>query len=266
MEEKHQFTRRGAVRTIGGVALAGLAGCGAFGDGTADEPADASAGSPTDVEGTTDAATESGTPSRSEQETETETDDADHAHTESTPSVDVTFVENPTEVHATLVEATSAPADEVLVGFRLEDSSLPFTTEVYPAAEDAEIHATETYDTQDLSDVPLVPDQPEALPTVDTEHEDVHYGTTPVGEPLAVTLVARHDGDRDLDWSAWERTGHPYDGHRETDPYLSVACYCGGENYVAPSGGTWARVIAVTPTDRVEAGTTVAVNWTSSRL
>ena len=133
----------------------------------------------------------------------------------------------------------------------LEDSSLPFTTEVYHAPEDATVQATETYDSQNLADVDLVPSSPTALETVDTDHEDIHYATTPVGEPLTVTLVAQHDGEA-FEWSAWERTGYPYDGHNDENLGLQVACYCGGMTYTAPSGGTWARVIQVTPTEVVD--------------
>ncbi|WP_238993969.1 hypothetical protein, partial [Halobellus captivus] len=175
------------------------------------------------------------------------------------------FVRNPEEIHPTLVEATSVPSDEVLLGFRLEDSSLPFTTEVYHSPEDAEIQATETYDTRDLGEVDLLPDSPEALDTVDTDHEDIHYGTTAVGEPLKVTLVARQDEEPTFEWSSWDRSGYPHDGHEE-DPALEVDCYCGGDIYTAPEGGTWARVIQVTPTERVDPGTTIALNWTSSRV
>ncbi|AZH24275.1 hypothetical protein [Haloplanus aerogenes] len=181
------------------------------------------------------------------------------------PPESADFVQNPAEIHPTLVEETSVASDEILIGLRLEDSSLPFTTEVYHAPPDASVHATRTYDTQDLSQVELVPESKRTLDTVDTDREDIHYGTTMVGEPLTVTLVARHDGEA-FDWSSWDRTGYPYDGHDEENPALKVACYCGGMIYTAPSGGTWARVIQVTPTERVDPGTNILLNWTSSRL
>lgn len=241
MSEETNHTRRSALQSICSVAIAGLAGCTSIGSSD-------SARDPTETPTGTTTPTDTRTPER----TATETSDA------------AQFVENPAAVHPTLVEETSVPADEVLLGFRLEDSSLPFTTEVYHAPDDAEVQATETYDTQDLSEVGLVPESPRALDTVETDREDVHYGTTTVGEPLAVTLVARHDGET-FDWSAWSRTGYPYDGHDESDPALGVDCYCGGDIYTAPGGGTWARVIQVTPTERVDPGTSVVLNWTSSR-
>ena len=248
MDEETNQTRRRALQSICGVAIAGIAGCSSSGDSEQTQDPTATSAEPT---------------TETETETPTNTSTQEQTSTETTESVE--FVENPEEVHPTLVEETSVPEDEVLVGFRLEDSSLPFTTEVYRAPDDAEIQATKTYDSQDLSEVDLVPDPPQALETVETDREDVHYGTTAVGEPLAVTLVARHEGET-VDWSAWSRTGYPYAGYDEDDPALEVDCYCGGMNYTAPGGGTWARVIQVTPTDRVEPGTTIALNWTSSRL
>lgn len=239
MARETSHTRRRTLQTVGSAIVVGLAGC------SSSEPSE-----PTQQE--TDTATATPTDTHSTH---------DHTHTE--PPESEQFVENPREVHSTLVEETSVGSDEVLLGYRLEDSSLAFETEVYHAPDDAEFQATETYDTQDLGEVDLVPDPAEALDTVDTDREDVHYGTTTIGEPLAVTLVARHDGET-FDWSSWNRTGYPYDGH-EDDPALEVDCYCSGEIYTAPGGGTWARVIQVTPTERVDPGTTVVVNWTSSR-
>ncbi|QLG61657.1 hypothetical protein [Halorarum salinum] len=255
MDGETNRARRRALQTIGSVAVAGLAGC-------------SSPGSSTPTREPTDTPTAASTPTEASTETAThEHTDAAHTpeHTDAGPPDSVEFAQNPEEIHPTLVEETSVPSDEVLLGYRLEDSSLPFTTEVYHAPEDAEVHATKTYDTQDLSQVDLLPESPRALDTVDTDQEDVHYGTTTVGEPLKVTLVARHDGET-FDWSAWDRTGYPHDGHDEEDPALEVDCYCGGMIYTAPSGGTWARVIQVTPTERVDPGTTIAVNWTSSRV
>lgn len=268
MGDETPCTRRRALQTLGSVALtAGFAGCNL---GTSSEPADPPAngtGTPTATSTATATDAPTDTPTETATEAPTATDahqDHDHTHTQSTPTGN--FVVNPEEVHAEMVEQTSVRVNEVLIGYRLEDSSLPFTTEVYHAPEDVEIHRTETYDTADLSEVPLVPDDPEPLETLSTANEDVHYGTTSVGEPLKVTLVARHEGEEDLDWTAWNRTGYPYDGHREEGKYLEVECYCGGPEYVAPAGGTWARVIAVTPTERVDGGTTIAMNWTSGKL
>ncbi|GGN92850.1 MULTISPECIES: hypothetical protein [Haloarcula] len=238
MSEETNHTRRRALQSICSVAIVGLAGCTSGSSESAQQPAQTA----------TETSSNTATPER------TATEAPESAQ----------FVENPEEIHPALVEATSVPSDEVLIGFRLEDSSLPFTTEVYHAPDDAEIQATKTYDTQELSQVGLVPDPPRALDTVETDREDVHYGTTTIGEPLTVTLVARHDGDT-FDWSAWSRTGYPHDGHDEANPALKVDCYCGGMIYTAPGGGTWARVIQVTPTERVDPGTTIALNWTSSR-
>lgn len=257
MGEETNRTRRRALQTIGFVAVAGLAGCSS--SESTDPPRQST---PTLAE------TPAGTPTETPAETSSDVhSDAEHTHdgTDDGPPEAVEFAENPEEVHPTLVEETSVPSDEVLIGFRLEDSSLPFTTEVYHAPDDAEVHATETYDTQNLDRVGLVPEPPRALETVDTDREDVHYGTTTIGEPLKVTLVARHDGET-FDFSSWSRTGHPYDGHDEADPALKVDCYCGGMIYPAPGGGTWARVIQVTPTERVDPGTTIVLNWTSSRV
>lgn len=254
MDETTDRTRRRTLQTIGGAILAGLAGCSS--SGSSDPPAQP-----------TNSPTPTATPTAGPRETTTKDHTAtEHTHTQTTAGSpeSVQFVQNPREVHPTLVEATSVPPDEIRIGLRLEDSSLPFTTEVYHAPADAEIHATKTYDTQDLGGVDLVPEPPRALETVDTDREDIHHGTTTVGEPLAVTLVARHDGET-FDWSAWDRTGYPYDGHNEDDPALKVDCYCGGMIYTAPGGGTWARVIQVTPTERVDPGTTIVLNWTSSR-
>lgn len=249
MVEETDRTRRSALRTIGTVTVAGLAGCNSLGSSNpAQQPGD----------------TRTATSTPTETPTETQTETPTHEHTSTEPPDFAQFVENPETVHSILVEETSVPSDGVLIGLRLEDSTLPFVTEVYHAPDGAEIHATRTYDTQDLGQVELVPEPPRALDTVATDREDVHYGTTTVGEPLAVTLVARHDGET-FDWSAWERTGYPYDGHNEENPALSVDCYCGGAIYTAPGGGTWARVIQVTPTERVDPGTTIALNWTSSR-
>lgn len=275
MGDETPCTRRRALQALGSVVLtAGFAGCNMSGSG---EPADPPANGTTTATHThTHTETETPTPTETETPTETPTEaetvaddhhthhDHEHTHTQSTPSED--FVVNPEEVHAEMLEQTSVKANEILLGYRLEDSNLPFTTEVYHAPEDVEIHRTETYDTADLSEVPLVPEDPEPLDTMSTANEDVHYGTTSIGEPLKVTLVARHEGEEDIDWTAWNRTGFPYDGHREEDKYLEVACYCGGPEYVAPAGGTWARVIAVTPTERVAGGTTIAMNWTSGEL
>ncbi|WP_336036511.1 hypothetical protein [Halobacterium yunchengense] len=264
MGEQPNQRRRRAIRALGGAVIAGLAGCTSSGGG---ESTTRSSGTPT---ATTSAGTGTETASDPTTREQTETgesgDQTEQARetTEGEPSASPDFARNPEEVHATVVEETSVPEDEVLVGFRLEDSSLPFTTEVYHAPEDAAFQATETYDTRDLGAVDLVPEPPRALETVATDREDVHYATTAVGEPLAVALVARHDGET-FDWRAWDRTGYPHDGHDEDDPALSVDCYCGGTVYTAPGGGTWARVIQVTPTERVDPGTTVVVNWTSSR-
>ncbi|WP_042662238.1 hypothetical protein [Haloferax sp. ATB1] len=258
MGKESTHTRRRTLQSICGVAVAGLtglAGCSSSGD--SDQTTRA-------TDAGTQTTTETQTTTTANETTANETTEQEKETTESGLEA-ADFVENPEEIHPTLVEETSVPSDEVLLGFRLEDSSLPFTTEVYRAPDDAEVQATETYDTQDLSEVDLLPDSPQALDTVDTDREDIHYGTTTIGEPLKVTLVARHDSDT-IDWSAWSRTGYPYDGHNEEDPALEVDCYCGGMNYTAPSGGTWARVIQVTPTERVDTGTTVALNWTSSRL
>lgn len=228
--------------------VAGLAGCSSSSDS---EPQST--------------ATETATPEPTTTETHTPTNTTPHDHADEGPPDSVEFVRNPEELHPTLVEATDVASDEILIGFRLEDSSLPFTTEVYRAPEDATVHTTHTYDTQDLSYVDIVPDSKETLDTVETDREDIHYGTTTVGEPLKVTLVARHDGET-FEWSSWDRTGYPYDGDNEENPALKVDCYCGGMVYTAPSGGTWARVIQVTPTERVDPGTSVLLNWTSSRL
>ena len=244
MGKKTDHTRRRALQTFGSILVAGIAGCN-------------SSGSTDPTQQTTETTTTS-------RQTETSTETTEGERTTTGQSESAQFVRNPEEVHPTLVEATSIPSDEVLLGLRLEDSSLPFTTEVYRAPEDAEVQATETYDTQDLDRVELVPDSPQALDTVDTDREDIHYGTTAIGEPLTVTLVARHDGET-FEWSSWERTGYPYDGHNAEDPALKVDCYCGGMIYTAPAGGTWARVIQVTPTERVDPGTAIVLNWTSSR-
>lgn len=251
MDRETNHTRRRALQTIGSGVVVGLAGCGSSG-------ASDSTGQPTDTSTTTETSTE--TPTHEHTSTE-----RTHEHTNAGPPESVEFARNPEEVHPILVKETSVPSDEVLIGFRLEDSSLPFTTEMYHAPDDAEIQATKTYDTHNLGQVDLVPEPPQALDTVDTDREDIHYGTTTVGEPLAVTLVARHDGET-FDWSAWDRTGHPYGGHDEENPALEVDCYCGGMIYTAPSGGTWARVIQVTPTEHVDPGTTIVLNWTSSRV
>ncbi|WP_049985583.1 hypothetical protein [Halobellus rufus] len=245
MGKKMDQTRRRALQTVGSVLVAGVAGC----------------SSSDSMEETTDAATETPTT----ESTATSTANATEEPTSTDGSDADQFVRNPEEVHATLVEETSVSSEEVLIGFRLEDSSLPFTTEVYHAPEDAEVQATETYDTQDLGAVDLLPDPPEALDTVDTDREDVHYGTTSIGEPLMVTLLARQDDEETFEWSSWDRSGYPHDGHEEEDTALEVDCYCGGDVYTAPEGGTWARVIQVTPTEHVEPGTTIALNWTSSR-
>jgi len=251
--EKH-YSRRNALRTLGGVAVVGLAGCNAT---PPDGAAAQSAG--TSTETTTESTTETTTESTTDEEM---TQTSERASSEAPASVE--FAENPEEIHPILVEETSAPSDKVLLGFRLEDSSLPFETEVYHAPADATVGATETYDTQDLGQVGLVPENPQALDTVDTPREDIHYGTTAIGDLLTVTLVARHDGES-FEWSAWERTGYPYAGFNESNPALEVDCYCGGMMYTAPGGGTWARVIQVTPTARVDPGSTIVLNWTSSR-
>lgn len=262
MSEEQTRTRRTALKTVGSLVIAGLAGCNSAGSSEPDDqPTETATDAPTETATAESAATS--TEESTDTATAEQSDGHDHTHTEAPD--DAQFVENPEEIHPTLVEETSVPDDEVLLGFRLEDSSLPFTTEVYQAPEDATIHATKTFDTQDLSEVDLVPDNPEALDTVETDREDIHYGTTKIGEPLVVTLVARND-EETLDWSSWSRTGYPYDGDDEENPALKVDCYCGGMNYTAPSGGTWARVIQVTPTERVDSGTTIALNWTSSRL
>ena len=262
MDEKTNYRRRRALQTISSVLVTGFAGCNSSESSTPTQrPSDTVTATQTPTTTSTETATETST----DQHTSAEhTHEHTHEHTTSEPSGSVQFAENPKEVHPTLVEATSVPSDEVLIGFRLEDSSLPFTTEVYHAPDDARTQATKTYDTQDLSQVGLVPEPPRALDTVDTEREDIHYGTTTIGEPLAVTLVARHDGET-FDWSSWERTGYPYDGHNEENLALKVDCYCGGMVYTAPGSGTWARVIQVTPTERVDPGTTIVLNWTSSR-
>jgi hypothetical protein len=249
MGKKTDLPRRKALQVIGGAVVTGLAGCSSSAPSNSTEQ-------PTD----TPTATATSTPTVTDTQTETATQEPTDA--ESSEPVD--FARNPEEVHPTLVGETSVPSDEVLIGFRLEDSSLPFTTEVYHAPDDAEFQATKTYDSQNLDEVDLVPERPRALETVDTDREDIHYGTTTVGEPLAVTLVARHDQET-FDWSAWDRTGYPYDGHDEENPALEVDCYCGGMIYTAPSGGIWARMIQVTPTERVDPGTSVVVNWTSSK-
>ncbi|WP_396612067.1 hypothetical protein ACH9L7_01935 [Haloferax sp. S1W] len=252
MGKETNHTRRRALQAIGSVTIAGLAGC-------------SSAGTAESTEQPTDTPAQTATETPTNTTTHEPTTEQTHEYTDTEGPGSVDFVENPEEIHPTLVESTTVPSDEVLIGFRLEDSSLPFTTEVYHAPDDAEVQATKTYDTQDLSKVDLVPESPQALDTVDTDREDIHYATTKVGESLPVTLVARHNGET-IDWSAWSRTGYPHDGHSEDSPALEVDCYCGGMNYTAPSGGTWARVIQVTPTERVDPGTTIVLNWTSSRL
>lgn len=241
-------TRRRALQAVGSAVVVGLAGC------SSSEPSNP-------AEDATETPTASATATATDGADDGHDHDHDHRETEADDSSQ--FAENPQEVHATLTEQTSVSSDEVMIGFRLEDRTLPFETEVYHAPPDAEYQATQTYDTQDLAEVDLVPDPPEALETVGTDREDVHYATTTVGEPLPVTLVARHD-EETLEWSSWNRTGHPYDGDEE-EPGIGVDCYCSGEIYTAPSGGTWARVIQVTPTERVESGSTIVVNWTSSR-
>lgn len=272
MSEETSCSRRRALQTLGSVVLtAGLAGCGQSSSDPSEPPVNAT-GSPTStLTGTpTDAATQTETATETNTETATETgthSHENHTHTHQTPpdGTQQQFIGNPEGFHSKLSQQAATGANEVLVGFRLEDSSLPFTTEVYQSPADAKVHATKTYDTADLSQVPLVPDPPKSLETMSTKREDVHYATTEIGEPLKVTLVARQDSRPTFDWSAWERTGHPYGGHRTEDPYLKIDCYCGGETYTAPRGGTWARVIQITPTDRVASGTTVALNWTSSK-
>jgi len=242
VSEPIPVSRRSALRTICGGFAVGLAGCNAGGSSDPTrEPTETAASA-----------------------TETPTDSPTQQDDSGTIPESVEYLQNPKDVHSTLVEAASVPDDEVLIGLRLEDSTLPFTTEVYHAPTDAEVHATKTYDTQDFSEVGLVPDSPRALDTVETTREDVHHATTAVGEPLTVTLVARHEGET-LDWTAWSRSGHPYDGHGQDSP-LAIACYCGGETYTAPGGGTWARVIQVTPSERVDPDTAIVLNWTSGPL
>ncbi|WP_206425089.1 hypothetical protein [Halosimplex salinum] len=165
------------------------------------------------------------------------------------------------ELHATLTDAVTVPEDEVLIGYHLLDGPLPFTTQVYHAPDDATPQATETYETQDLNEVSLLPADPQPLDTLETDARDIHYGTTPVGEPLAVTLVGQYDDH--LSWTAYTRSGHPVDGHAGD---ITVACYCSGEIYDVPPGGTWARVVQVTPTDAVEPGTGVVVSWMSGGM
>lgn len=251
--DRTRRTRRRVLQSISGLAIAGLAGC----SGSTETAPQSGTSTPTTTDGDT--------PPKQDTRSQTAAADKTVGQTSTEASASVEFLQNPEDVHSTLVEETSVASDEVLIGFRLEDSSLPFTTEVYHAPDDAEIQATKTYDSQDLSQVDLVPEPPRELATVETDAEDVHYGTTTVGEPLKVTLVARHDGET-FDWSSWDRTGYPVDGHDEDDPAVEVDCYCGGMIYTAPGEGTWARVIQVTPTERVESGTTVALNWTSSRV
>lgn len=260
MGDESSRTRRRVLQAIGSTAVAGLAGC-ASSDPSNSTPQSTGTSTTAATTGTTTTtATETSTETTTDEPTSTE---HTHDHSGEKPE-SVQFAQNPRAVHPTLVEATSVPSDEVLIGLRLEDSSLPFETEVYHAPTDAEVQATETYGTQSLGRVGLVPDSPRTLDTVDTDREDVHYATTRVGEPLTVTLVARHDGET-FEWSAWDRTGYPYAGFNEDNRALKVHCYCGGMIYTAPGGGTWARVIQVTPTERVDPGTTVVLNWTSSR-
>jgi len=245
VSESTTLSRRSALRTICCGVAAGVAGC----NGTSSsDSTESPARPPTDTAAPTETATDVPT-QRDEMGTIPES---------------VEYLQNPKDVHSTLLEEVSAPDDGILIGLRLEDSTLPFTTEVYHAPEDAEVHATKTYDTQDFAEVDLVPDSPTALETVETTREDVHYATTAVAEPLTVTLVARHEGET-LDWTAWSRSGHPYDGHGR-DAVLSIDCYCGGETYTAPGGGTWARVIQVTPSERVDPGTAIVLNWTSGPI
>lgn len=154
-------SRRQALQSIGCLTLTALAGCNVLGSG---EPA----GDP--PEGSNGTSTDAGTHDGHTHTHEAETTD-EHA-----TSTDSQFdnANNPEEVHPRLVEEISVGDDEVLIGFRLEDSSLPFTTEVYEAPAAAGVHATENYESHDLEEIPLVPNEPTALPTVDTEEEDVH--------------------------------------------------------------------------------------------
>ena len=144
------------------------------------------------METPTETSTETATETTTDKHTSTE---HTHEHSTAEPPEPVQYVQNPKEVHPTLVEETSVSSDEVLIGLRLEDSTLPFTTEVSHAPDDSKIQATKTYSTQDLSQVGLVPESPRVLATIYTDRGDIHHGTTAIGEPLTVTLVACHDGE-----------------------------------------------------------------------
>ena len=104
MDEGTNPTRRRALQTLGSALVAGLAGCN-------------SSASSTPTQQPTDTPTADPTPTA----TPTETSTHEHATTE--PPESAQFVKNPEEVHPTLVEATSVPSDEVLIGLRLEDST-----------------------------------------------------------------------------------------------------------------------------------------------
>lgn len=244
-----QTTRRRLLQAVGSAAVAGLAGCDTSGRDADSTPTPAGGvGRSTDQ------------PSSTVRSTQT------HTHTDDSPDATPTeFVRNQhveyddEALHATLTETVDVPADEVLVGYHLLDGPLPFTTDVYHAPPDATVGATETYDTQDLSAVSLLPDDPQPLHTVKTDARDIHYGTTPVGDGIPVTLVAQHD--ENLVWTAFGRSGYPYDGHGDSP--IGVDCYCGGDIYEVPAGGTWARIIRLVPSDEVDPGTGMVVSWTS---
>jgi hypothetical protein len=146
----------------------------------------------------------------------------------------------------TVAEQSEAADSAVTLGVGFADDPLPMTSELYEPNPEAEISDTEQYDTQELSEIDLVADPVEELPTLDTDELTLYALELAPGETQTMALVVQ--GDEDVTFDAHQPEGEPYD----LDNGLILNCYCIDELWNAPADGTWVRIIEIGLEEEIE--------------
>ncbi|AGB36928.1 hypothetical protein [Natronococcus occultus] len=146
----------------------------------------------------------------------------------------------------TVAEQSEAGDGAVTLGVGFADDNLPITSELYEPNPAAEISDTEQYDTQELSEIDLLEEPTEELPTIDTDEIELYALELSPGETRTMGLTVR--SDEDVGFDAHLPEGEPYD----PDDGLVLNCYCIDEVWNVPADGTWTRVIEIGLEDGIE--------------
>ncbi|UHQ99236.1 hypothetical protein HYG81_25695 (plasmid) [Natrinema zhouii] len=139
----------------------------------------------------------------------------------------------------TFAEQTDSEDGTVALGIGFAEDHLPITSELYEPDPDASISDTDSYETTELSDVDLVDDSVEKLPTVDAGKTTLYSVELEPGESRTMAIAVQ--SDEGLTFGAERPEGQPYG----IGSGLVLNCYCMDEMWNVPADGTWARVIEV---------------------